>query len=36
MVMQADGEVIGEGPFTAEMVKEAIDIIAPDDRPAPA
>lgn len=30
MVMQADGEVIGEGPFTAEMVKAAIDIIAPE------
>jgi diacylglycerol kinase (ATP) len=28
MVLQADGEVIGEGPFTAEMVKEAIDIIS--------
>lgn len=30
MVLQADGEVIGEGPFSAEMVKAAIDIIAPE------
>ena len=30
MVLQADGEVIGEGPFTAEMVKAAFDVIAPE------
>jgi diacylglycerol kinase (ATP) len=28
MVLQADGEVIGEGPFTAEIMKGALDIIA--------
>ncbi|HEY5532059.1 MAG TPA: hypothetical protein VIK22_08670 [Candidatus Anoxymicrobiaceae bacterium] len=28
LVLQADGEVIGEGPFTAEVIKGALDIIA--------
>jgi len=28
MVLQADGEVIGEGPFTAEIIKGALDIVA--------
>jgi diacylglycerol kinase (ATP) len=28
MVLQADGEVIGEGPFTAEVIQGALDIIA--------
>lgn len=28
MVVQADGEVTGEGPFTAEIIPGAIDVIA--------
>lgn len=28
MVLQADGEVIGEGPFSAEIIAGAIDVIA--------